>query len=170
MTKQEIIEKLKELEIHFDPKANKAELQKLLEVDEPVDDEPQVDEPQSEPEVDEPDTGEPEKPQDPQPEPKKKTETKIDYKNKLQRTKDALAKQPKVRIIIPKEKSETVGAFETVQINGYTYQIQKGVYVEVPQQVADIIMASRQETEEAIAEASKRVPDDERMEFDNSQS
>lgn len=92
------------------------------------------------------------------------------YKTKLQRTKEALAKQPKVRIIIPREKGETEGAYETVQINGYLFQIKKGVYVEVPEQVAQIIMESQQQTEEAIAKALRGAPDGERMEFDNSQS
>jgi hypothetical protein len=30
--------------------------------------------------------------------------------------------------------------FETVQINGYTYQIQKGVEVEVPEEVYNVLV------------------------------
>ena len=96
------------------------------------------------------------------------TPQKMDYKTKLQRIKDSLAKQPKVKIIIPKEKSESNGAYETVQINGYLIQIKKGVYVEVPEQVAQIIMDSQQQTEEALQEAARKLAADERMEFDNS--
>lgn len=81
--------------------------------------------------------------------------------------KEKLSKQPKVRIIIPRDKGESEGSYETVQINGYTLQIMKGVYVDVPQQVAEIIMESLNQTERALSEASKRVPDDERMVFDN---
>jgi hypothetical protein len=89
---------------------------------------------------------------------------------KTERIKRALAKQPKVRIMIPREKNDPVGASETVQINGYTIQIMKGEYVEVPEQIAKIIMDSQQQTEQAIARALKRIPDDERMVFDNSAS
>lgn len=88
--------------------------------------------------------------------------------SKLERTKAALAKQPRVRIIIPKEASETDGAFETVQINGYLIQIKKGVYVDVPEQVAKIITDSRNETEEAHRIAQEKVRDEDRMEFNNS--
>jgi len=78
-----------------------------------------------------------------------------------------LASQPKVRIIIPKEKNESEGAFETVQINGYTLQIKKGVYVEVPQQVADIIMESNKQINDALETAARKLSDDLRPEFDN---
>lgn len=87
---------------------------------------------------------------------------------KIEIIKAKLATQPKVRIIIPKEKNDSEGAFETVQINGYTYQIKKGVYVEVPQQIADIIMASNNQINEAFETASRKLSDTERPEFDNS--
>lgn len=103
------------------------------------------------------------------PETKKKPETIARPMTDQEIIKDKLSKQPKVRIIIPREKGESEGSYETVQINGYTLQIKKGVYVEVPQQVADIIMDSLDQTEKALAEASKRVSDDERMVFDNAQ-
>lgn len=53
----------------------------------------------------------------------------------------ALAKQPKVSVMIPlmpgipKDKQPD----ETVQVNGYTYLIQRGKRVDVPQTVADIL-------------------------------
>lgn len=97
-------------------------------------------------------------------------EPKVEVLSKFERTKRALAAQPKVRIMIPREKNDPIGAFETVQINGYTFQIIKGEYVEVPEQIATIIMESQQQTEQAIARALKRIPDDERMVFDNSAS
>lgn len=50
-----------------------------------------------------------------------------------------LAKQPKVKIRLRKEEDKKAPNFETVQINGYTYQIMKGVDVEVPQTVVDIL-------------------------------
>ena len=87
---------------------------------------------------------------------------------KLEIMKAKLAAQPKVRIIIPKDKHEKEGSFETVQLNGYTYQIKKGVYVEVPQQIADIIMESNKQISEAYDNASKQLSDDLRPQFDNS--
>ncbi len=44
------------------------------------------------------------------------------------------AGQPKEKIKIRKEDGE-----QFVQVNGYGFQIQSGVYVEVPQQVAEIL-------------------------------
>lgn len=92
--------------------------------------------------------------------------------SKMERTKRALAAQPKVRIIIPYEPGEEKlkdksRLFETVQINGYTYQIRKGVYVEVPQQIADIIMEARNETDAAYERAKQTLTDEERPEFNN---
>lgn len=88
--------------------------------------------------------------------------------NKKQATIEALKKQPKRTINIPKEPGESEDAFETVMINGYIMQIKKGVYVEVPEQVAKIIMDSQKQTTEALEKAKKKVSDAERMEFDNS--
>lgn len=76
--------------------------------------------------------------------------------------------QPKVKIIIPKGEKEPAGAFETVQLNGYTYQIKKGVYVEVPEQIANIIMDSNKQINDALETAARRLADNERPEFDNS--
>jgi|APEBP8051072266_1049373.scaffolds.fasta_scaffold19378_2 hypothetical protein len=86
---------------------------------------------------------------------------------KIEIMKAKLNSQPRVRIIIPKEQNEAEGAFETVQLNGYTLQIKKGVYVEVPEQVADVIMASNKQINDAYVEAAKKVSDSERMEFNN---
>lgn len=54
--------------------------------------------------------------------------------------KDALAKEAKVRILIPLNGSEKKGiTIETVTINGFKIEVPKGVYVDVPQSVADLI-------------------------------
>lgn len=50
---------------------------------------------------------------------------------------DILAKQPKVRIRISKEE---FGHETFVGINGYKFQIQNGVSLEVPEQVADLLV------------------------------
>lgn len=67
-------------------------------------------------------------------------------------TKELLAKQPKVkvRIFLPAEERKKLEAaiendkkvewpYETVQINGHMFQIQKGKDVEVPQSVAEVL-------------------------------
>lgn len=54
-------------------------------------------------------------------------------------TKAALDAMPKAWIRLPKAGKDDPN-FETVQINGYTYQIQRGVDVEVPQLVKDILV------------------------------
>ncbi len=61
-----------------------------------------------------------------------------------------LAKQPKVRILIPLEGKEKIGSTMPVTLNGYRLNIQKGVYVDVPEQVARIIMKSQQQTIAAL--------------------
>lgn len=50
-------------------------------------------------------------------------------------TKEKLAKQPKRRVRLPKETDPKKPNYETVQINGYTFQIMKGVEVQVPEEV-----------------------------------
>ena len=191
MTNKEIMEKLDELEVKYDPKANKAELEKLLnenptyqedirieeekkqaekEAKEKEQKEAQEKEEQEKKEREEKERKEKEEADKKAEEEKNKKPEPINYKTKIQRIKESLAKQPKVRILIPKEKSETDGAFTTVQINGYMLQIKKGVYVDLPQQVADILNESAQIKEEAQAEAEKQMSKFERPEFDNSQA
>ena len=47
------------------------------------------------------------------------------------------------------------GITESVILNGYRLNIQKGVYVSVPQQVAEIIMESQRQTQMATDIAQK---------------
>jgi len=54
-------------------------------------------------------------------------------------TKAILAKQPKLAMIIPLGPGEKAGAAETVQINGYRLTIQKGVRIDLPEAVANLI-------------------------------
>lgn len=61
-----------------------------------------------------------------------------------------LASQPKVAIIIPLSPGEKEGSTESVILNGYRINVRKGIYVQVPQQVAQVIMESQQMTQEAI--------------------
>lgn len=82
--------------------------------------------------------------------------------------KERLLSQPKVKILLPLEGEEKQGvvemrtnkhgetyqqlisgACETVILNGFKWIIPKGVYAEVPQQVADVIAKSYQQTQMA---------------------
>ena len=67
-----------------------------------------------------------------------------------------LLKQPRVSIMIPLESKENFGATESVILNGYRLNIKKGVYVEVPKQVAEIVMDAQRQTRIAENELLKR--------------
>jgi hypothetical protein len=67
-----------------------------------------------------------------------------------------LALQPKVSIMIPLEGKEKKGSTFPVTLNGYRLNIQKGVYVPVPKQVAEIVMDSQNQTV-AAADELKRL-------------
>jgi hypothetical protein len=76
---------------------------------------------------------------------------KADFEKTVSDMKALLASQPKVRVLVPLEAGETVvkntdgsKAFPIlpVNINGYRLNVPKGVYVDVPQTVADIISES----------------------------
>jgi len=70
--------------------------------------------------------------------------------SKAERMKIHLAKQPKVTILIPLGKDEKPGTTTPVTLNGYRLNIQHGQYVEVPKQVARIIMKSQKQTIAAL--------------------
>lgn len=75
------------------------------------------------------------------------------HKSKAQRMKEHLDSQPRVTIMVPLEGKEIAGkTFLPVQLNGFAMNIPKGQYVEVPQQIADIVRDSQQMTEERSEE------------------
>lgn len=55
-------------------------------------------------------------------------------------TKQLLDKQPKHKIRIRKQDDPKMPNYETVQVNGYTYTIMRGVDVHVPETVRDILV------------------------------
>lgn len=56
-------------------------------------------------------------------------------------TKELLAMEPKMNFVIPLEPGEKAGVdFRAVTINGYRFEVKKGVYVELPQSVAKLLM------------------------------
>jgi len=70
--------------------------------------------------------------------------------SKAERMREKLAKQPKVRVLIPISSNEKQGSTMSVILNGYRLNIAKGVYVDVPEQVADVIMESQKQTVKAL--------------------
>jgi len=68
------------------------------------------------------------------------------HKSKAEAMKENLHSQPKVTIMIPLEQGEPEGTRTSVTLNGYRYTIQKQVYVEVPIQVAEVVMNSQKQT------------------------
>jgi hypothetical protein len=65
--------------------------------------------------------------------------TEADMVRTKNATKAALDAMPKVSIRLPRAGKDDPN-FETVQINGYTYQIMRGQDVMVPQLVKDILV------------------------------
>jgi len=78
------------------------------------------------------------------------TEGHVPIGSKAERMREHLAKQLKVRILIPTEPKEKPGMTVPVILNSYRLNIMKGVYVDVPEQVAEIIMKSQKQTMAAL--------------------
>ena len=57
-----------------------------------------------------------------------------------------LCLQDKIRLFIPYEQGEKLGAIASPQINGLRVNILKGRYVEVPEQIAELMMDSLNQT------------------------
>lgn len=70
--------------------------------------------------------------------------------SKAELMKKALLKQPRVRILIPRPQGEK-NIEHSVTLNGYRLDLPKNQYLELPQQIADVIMDSQQQTEAAIS-------------------
>lgn len=91
------------------------------------------------------------------------------WENKAEKMRLILEKQPKVRILVPLEGKERQGviqlfhnpktnrdeqriisgAIQPVTLNGYAYYVPKGMYVEVPEQIAKVIQDKFKQTSEA---------------------
>lgn len=54
-------------------------------------------------------------------------------------TKAKLAKEPKVRMMIPLDPGEKPGAYRTVSLNGYVFLVKKNVMVDLPLSVANLL-------------------------------
>lgn len=67
------------------------------------------------------------------------------------KTKLILSRQPKVRMMIPLDPGESKGAYRTVSINGYRFDIMKNVMVDLPRAVADLLSSSYQITNDVLS-------------------
>lgn len=66
--------------------------------------------------------------------------------------KDNLLSQPKVRIMIPVESGSDPSVPFDVTLNGYRLSLPRNTYIDVPEQVAEIVMTSQKQTTEALAQ------------------
>ena len=75
-------------------------------------------------------------------EPEKATSSVIEasMERNMKSMKEHLDSQPKVSFYVPLGDNEREGDYETVQLNGYTVQVKKGVQVQLPQQIAEVLM------------------------------
>lgn len=65
-------------------------------------------------------------------------------------TKIKLAKEPKVRMMIPLDPGEKAGAYRTVIINGYRFDVRKNTMVDLPQSVAALLADAYRITSETL--------------------
>ena len=66
----------------------------------------------------------------------------LSLSDRAEMTKQRLAKEPKVGIIIPLEQGEKQGAVKTVNINGYRFEIMKNTFVQLPKSVFEVLAHS----------------------------
>lgn len=62
------------------------------------------------------------------------------WTNRARETQKELEAQPKVRIMIPLKDGEAAGSVQEFNINGYRIAVRKNVMVDVPEQIAEMIM------------------------------
>lgn len=65
-------------------------------------------------------------------------------------TKEKLSKEPKVRMMIPLDPGEKAGAYRTVIINGYRFDVRKNTMVDLPQSVANLLASAYRITSEVL--------------------
>ena len=70
--------------------------------------------------------------------------------SKAELMKERLLKQDKVRVYIPRQNNEGRNVKLSVNLNGYRLDLPKQTYVEVPKQVAEVIIESQRQTDDAI--------------------
>lgn len=72
--------------------------------------------------------------------------------SKAETMKTKLLTQQKVKIFIPRPQGEDKTILQSVTLNGYRLDLPKQAYLDVPFQVAQVLMESLQQTEQALAQ------------------
>jgi len=70
--------------------------------------------------------------------------------SKAETMKKALLAQPKIKIIVPKADGEDPTVRLSVNLNGYRLDFPKNTYLDVPEQIADVIISSQKQQTEAL--------------------
>lgn len=130
LSKQDVILKLEELAVIYDPQASYSDLLKLLQSkgETKTEEQPAVNE-----EVKEETEKSVEK------NPFSSFETKQILTGKAQEMRKKLMSQPRVPVMIPLGNEEKIGSTHQVTLNGYTMFIRKGMMVDVPLQVKEVL-------------------------------
>lgn len=77
----------------------------------------------------------------------------LGLEGKALETKIKLSKEPKVRMMIPFDPGEKAGAYRTVVINGYRFDVKKNTMVDLPQSVASLLANAYRITSEVVENA-----------------
>jgi|SRR3989344_5548173 len=78
--------------------------------------------------------------------------TDPDPGSKAAAMKAILLSQPKVRMFVPRSENEHKTILQSVTLNGYRLDFPKQAYLDVPQQVAEVLKESLNQTEKALAQ------------------
>jgi len=70
--------------------------------------------------------------------------------SKADAMKKFLLSQKRVRMFIPRPMGETKQILQSVNLNGYRLDIPKNTYIEMPEQIAEVLKESLQQTEQAL--------------------
>ena len=70
--------------------------------------------------------------------------------SKAEAMKKVLLTQEWVRIYVPRGINEPKTVYQSVNLNGYRLDFPKGVYIKLPRQIAEVVMGSLNQTEEAL--------------------
>jgi len=70
--------------------------------------------------------------------------------SKAEKMKANLLAQPRVSIVVPREKDEDPTIKHSINLNGYRLDLPKDAYVELPRQIAEVIVNSLKQTNAAI--------------------
>lgn len=138
LKKEEVIAKLKELNVEFDENESYNNLFNLLKETETPKEEA-LEAGKVERIGEEGETTPPEEKKEEKRNPFASFETKLPMTGKAHEMRKKLMNQPKVPAFIPLGNDELVGSTHQVTLNGYTMFIRKGMTVQVPLQVKEIL-------------------------------